>query len=160
MNPRTLLLRAVLSGSLASVVSTIALLLGGKADAGKAAAPVNAISHWLWGDRAFRRREVNCRNTLLGYAIHHAMSVFWALAFEASRSWTPQRPATRALGTATLACLVDYTITPRRFTPGFEKRLSIPSIAFVYLAFGAGLVIGEAVLRRGGRAAAPYRRAM
>jgi hypothetical protein len=129
------------------VASTAALALRGRTDAGAAAAPINAISHWFFGDRAFRRDETNFRNTFLGYAIHHAMSVFWAVPFEASRGLTRQRSSVRALGTATVACIVDYTITPRRLTPGFEKRLSKPSIALVYLAFAAGLSLGDAILR-------------
>jgi hypothetical protein len=40
---------------------------------------------------------------------------------------------------ATLACVVDCTVTPPRLTPGYEKRLSRRSLALVYLAFGAGL---------------------
>lgn len=75
------------------------------------------------------------------------MSVFWAVPFEASRDLTRQRVGVRALGTATVACIVDYTITPRRLTPGFEKRLSKRSIALVYLAFAAGLMLGDAILR-------------
>jgi hypothetical protein len=50
---------------------------------------------------------------------------------------------------ATLAAAVDYTITPKRLTPGFEKRLPIPSLAVVYAAFGVGLALTE--MTRGGR---------
>jgi hypothetical protein len=49
---------------------------------------------------------------------------------------------------AGLACLVDYTITPPRFTPGFEKRLSKPALAAVYAAFGAGLAAAALWRRR------------
>jgi hypothetical protein len=47
---------------------------------------------------------------------------------------------------ASLACLVDYTCTPPRFRPGFEKRLSLPSLALAYIAFAAGLA-GAALIR-------------
>jgi hypothetical protein len=38
---------------------------------------------------------------------------------------------------------VDYGITP-----GYELRLSTPSLLVVYLAFAAGLALGSALLER------------
>jgi hypothetical protein len=72
--------------------------------------------------------------------------VFWALWFErmASRRRTAL-PA--AIATASLACIVDNSCRPRRFRPGFEKRLSAPSLFLVYAAFAAGLV-AAALIRR------------
>jgi hypothetical protein len=56
------------------------------------------------------------------------------------------RPTT-ALATgaavATLAATVDYTITPKRLTPGFEARLPVPSLVAVYAAFAIGLALAE-----------------
>jgi hypothetical protein len=45
-----------------------------------------------------------------------------------------------AAAVATLANIVDYKLTPKRLTPGFEKHLSRGSLALVYTAFGLGLV--------------------
>ncbi len=45
-----------------------------------------------------------------------------------------------------LACAVDYTITPKRFTPGYELSLSRPSLVAVYAAFAAGLALGSVLL--------------
>ena len=42
---------------------------------------------------------------------------------------------------AALACFVDYKMTPERLQPGFEKRLSTPSLFMVYASFGAALVL-------------------
>ncbi|HXR55369.1 MAG TPA: hypothetical protein VN858_01135 [Casimicrobiaceae bacterium] len=42
-----------------------------------------------------------------------------------------------------LACAVDYTVTPKRLRPGYELRLSKPSMA---VAFGAGLAPGSVLL--------------
>jgi hypothetical protein len=41
---------------------------------------------------------------------------------------------------------VDYRLTPRRFMPGYERRLSRRSLGAVYAAFGAGLALGGALL--------------
>ena len=52
-------------------------------------------------------------------------------------------PIAPALATATLAAVVDYTITPRRLTPGFEKRLPASALVMVYAAFALGLALSH-----------------
>ena len=37
------------------------------------------------------------------------------------------------------AYLIDYHLIPKRFTPGFEKRLSGKSLAAVFVALAVGL---------------------
>ena len=74
--------RALVSGSSASILSTAALMVGGQRDTATAFAPVNAISHWLWKGRAIRQDEPSPRYTLVGYGIHHAMSILWAITYE------------------------------------------------------------------------------
>ena len=85
--------------------------------------------------------------TLPGYLTHHGASIFWAVVFERLFGHRARRDAATALATgatvATLAAAVDYTITPKRLTPGFEKRLSAPSLVVVYAAFGVGLALSE-----------------
>jgi len=44
-------------------------------------------------------------------------------------------------GVAAAACVVDLYCTPERLTPGFERRLSKPSLTRVYIAFGVGLAL-------------------
>lgn len=139
--------RAAVSGSVAAVVSTIALAALGRRDAGAALAPINAVSHWYWGDRATRRDEASVKYTLPGYVTHHGASIFWALFFERLFGRRARRDPATALATgaavATLAAVVDYTITPKRLTPGYEERLSLPSLVAVYAAFGLGLALTE-----------------
>src|SRR5690606_21784300 len=74
--------RACISGSVASLTSTAALLAMGGKDCRSAFAPVNAISHWIWGDRAIAQQAPSTRYTVLGYLIHHAMSIMWAVYYE------------------------------------------------------------------------------
>lgn len=136
--------RALASGSCASALSTIALACSGHLECGRAFAPVNAVSHWIWGDRAIHADRPAWRHTAVGYVIHHAMSVFWAAFYEGWVHGAPSRrrpgPAIAAgLAVAAAACFVDLKLTPRRLTPGFERRLSPLSLAFVYLAFGLAL---------------------
>ena len=44
----------------------------------------------------------------------------------------------RATAIAALAAAVDYTITPHRFTPGWELVLSRRGMALAYAAMAAG----------------------
>ncbi len=143
--------QALLSGSLASLFSTATLAWLGHQQ-GAVAAPTNATSHWLWGDEeAFQANEPSMRHTAIGYATHHASAVMWATFYE---RWLNRKvnPSTSeivrdAAGMTAIAAFVDYQLTPRRFTPGFEARLSRPALFGVFAAFGAGLALG-AVLNR------------
>jgi len=139
--------RGALTGSVASATSAAALALCSQKENHSPFSAVNAVSHWLWGDRAARKDQPSLRYTLLGYGIHHASAVFWGVLFE---RWfrhvlARRRPVpTAAAGTAmaAVACFVDYKMTPKRLHPGFEQRLSTGSLALVYAAFGAGLALG------------------
>jgi hypothetical protein len=136
----------IASGSVASIASTAVLSACGKKENGTPYAPTNAISHWFWGERATRRDGLSARYTLLGYAIHHASSLLWATVYERFVGHKAERkealPAIAGgLAVAGLACFVDYKLTPYRLQPGFEKRLSTPSMALVYGSFGLALAL-------------------
>lgn len=146
--------RSILSGALASLASTLALAVCGKRETGSVFAGVNAVSHWLWGDPATRADRPSLRHTLVGYLIHHAASMFWATLFEkACRKTLDRKEATgtaaAAAAASAVACFTDYQLTPHRLRPGFEQRLSRPSLLLVYAAFGAGLALGAFLNRRG-----------
>jgi len=154
MNPWTRALReGLVTGSIASVASTIVLALAGRRENGHAAAPVNAVSHWFWDRESLDVDEPTARHTLTGYLVHHGASVFWGTLH--ARAWglheRNKRPLPAVAGcvaASAVACFVDYNLTPRRLTPGFEHRLSRRSMALVYAGFGAGLLLGTQLLRR------------
>jgi hypothetical protein len=135
-----------ISGSIASAVSTAALAAGGMRETGSPFAPTNAVSHWLWGDTAASHDEPSVRYTLTGYATHHVSAIVWAILYE---KWFGDKadrkevvPAlTGAAAVSALACFVDYKMTPRRLQPGFEMRLSRPSLFLVYTSVGIGLAL-------------------
>jgi hypothetical protein len=137
-----------IAGSIASLASTAALALAGRHENGDSAAAVNAISHWFWDQRALRADGPSLRHTLTGYLIHHAASVFWGILH--ARAWGC-RPAAKqpgaalagAAAAAAVACFVDYRMTPRRLTPGFEHRLSSKAMLAVYTSFALGLAAGS-----------------
>ena len=140
--------RAVVSGSAASVLSGIALAICGKLERNAPAGPLNGPSQWVWGERAARRRRASLRETAVGYAIHHGVSVGWATLHEkhvASLTEGRSLPVQLLAGAATagLACFVDYGVARGRLQPGFEKQLSRKSLALVYLAFALGLAVAS-----------------
>ncbi len=150
--PSTILGRAVVSGTVGSVTSTVALALLARAEGHAAPQPVNATSHWLHGDQAASARRMDLTHTAVGYATHHAATIFWAVLFE--RWLAPDRPLpattllARALGTSAIAAAVDYGPTPRRFTPGWELVLSKRAMAAAYAAMALGLTAGALLTQR------------
>lgn len=136
--------KSLVSGSVASVVSTIALSVLGKVELGRSAAPVNGPSQWIWGRHAPYEDCFSLRYTIVGYAIHHAASVFWAIWYEKLRqrsvpAESPIAVLAPAVVTASAAYAVDFHLSPRRLTPGFENRLSQRSLLMVYGTFALGL---------------------
>ena len=138
---------ALFSGSAASIASTSALVACGGLETGRPLAPVNAISHWYWGEPAAHRATPSLRHTLMGYVTHHGASLFWATIYERlfghrRRAQIGARELSEAAAISALACFVDYQLTPRRLTPGYEKRLSRKSLLIVYTMFALGLAVG------------------
>ncbi len=143
---------ALVSGAVASATSTVALALVARAEGKGALQPVNSTSHWLNGEQAASFRGADLAHTAVGYATHHAATVFWAVLFE---RWVgARRPVAAlplmqdALVMSAVAAAVDYGATPKRFTPGWEFVLSKRSMAIAYAAMAAGLAVGALVNRR------------
>jgi len=58
------------------------------------------------------------------------------------------RQAAGAVAASGIACFVDYQLTPKRLTPGFEHRLAKPELAHVYACFAAGLLVGTLLMKK------------
>lgn len=153
---RAVLLRALGSGSVASIASTVLVSARSRQRAGSVPAGTNAASQWVWGRPARHADEWSLRHTLLGYAIHHASSLMWAAGYEA---WGRKRPADppllRGAGMAALAYVVDYHVVPRRLSPGFENRIGGAGVAAAYASFALGLALCDLVAARGHRSGTP-----
>jgi len=142
----------LVSGSLASLLSAGYLFYAGRRR-GYPAAPVNAVSHWFFGDRSLHEDEASALYTATGYFTHHAASIFWAVLH--AKAWgtrpeakTPLGAAAGAAAAATVACVVDYELTPKRLTPGFEHRLAKPEMTMVYTFFALGLMAGSLLMKK------------
>ena len=140
-----------MSGTIASLTSTVALAAMARQEGKGALRPTNATSHWLNGEGAASVTRADLDHTAVGYATHHAATVFWALLFEAWAAGRPRATPSRLLGQAVvvsgIAAAVDYGATPKRFTPGWEFVLSKRSMAVAYAAMAAGLALGAVLTR-------------
>ena len=141
----TILGRALVSGSCGCLASVAALAMVARAEGKAAAQPLNATSHWLNGDRAARFPGIDAARTGTGLVTHLAATVFWASLYEAWEG-PHRRPGRlgRATAVSALAAAVDYTITPPRFTPGWELVLSKGGMGLVYAAMAAGFATAPA----------------
>ena len=152
-----LLRHVVLDGGLAGVLSTAMLAWRGQRELARPAAPLNAPSQWVWGDEALRANRPTLRHTATGQLIHHASSLLWAGAYgwlrDRRRRPTPLNAFADAAAVTALAAVVDFKLTPQRFTPGFERRLSLPGLVMVYGSFGLGLALGGLAASRRPRSA-------
>lgn len=141
--------RALTSGNVAGLATTAAVAVAGKREAGSALAPVNATSHILWGDAAGRQDAASLKYTVPGFLLNHLSAIFWASFYEAwfsrrgrsgGAARTLVKPVLGAMVVSGGAYLTDYYLVPKRFTPGWEKRLSGKSLAAIYGMLALGLV--------------------
>jgi hypothetical protein len=147
-HPRSILVR----GTAANVAAMLALAACSKRETGSTLAGINAVSHWAWGDVDARRNRFSWKYTIIGALTNQVASLFWAFCFERlfasrRRQVTVPRLLVEAAATSAIAYAVDYGITPKRLTPGYELRLSRSSLLAVYVAFAGGLALGSALLR-------------
>lgn len=154
MNPwRAVLREGAIAGSVASVLSTAVLAALGQRQAGSAVAPTNAESHWLWGEESLLEDRPTLRHTLVGYVTHHLATVFWATLYfklyghrDEARRWPQALAGGAATGAA--AALIDYTVVPKRLTPGFEHRVSAGGMVATFAALAAGVALAGMLMDR------------
>jgi hypothetical protein len=144
-----LVISALVTGTVASLVSTAALAALAKTEGKQATQPTNSTSHWLHGENAGRYAGIDLAHTGVGLATHQASAIFWALPFEAWLASHPPRSSMELLldaaGMSAIAAVVDYGMTPKRLTPGWELILSKGAIGGAFASLAIGLVAGAMV---------------
>jgi hypothetical protein len=129
-------LSAAISGTAASLAMTAALAFLARKEGRSAVQPINSTSHWLHGESAGSFRSLDVPHTAIGYGTHHASALLWAFIFEKWLSTQRRRGPFLMLRDAAVmsavAAAVDYGITPKRLTPGWEQVLSKTSISIAY----------------------------
>jgi hypothetical protein len=140
-------------GFSAGTLSALALLALGRRETGSPWAPLNAVSHMLWGRRAYWRDDPSAAYTLLGTGLHAGSSMLWGGLYTLLRRRRLRPTLANAVSDAALvtaaAAVVDLKLVPARFTPGFEHRLSKGGLGLFYGSFALGLaLIGARALSR------------
>lgn len=140
------------TGALTAATTTAAVALLGKLEGGSAVAPINAVSHILWGEKAAATEELDARHTAAGAGINAVAVTAWAgmheLFMPRDRTPSVQRALLSGAAAAAVAYVTDYHVVPERFTPGFEKRLSGKALFGVYAALALSLAAGSLIRRR------------
>lgn len=137
--------RSLVSGTVAGIVTSLLSGLAARQAGIPAAAPTNAVSHVLWGRKAAARDRPSAKYTLSGFIINHLASIVWAAVYEkffgtrARRGDVAMAVAGGVLVSAA-AYMVDYYVVPKRFTPGYEKRLAGPALFLIYGGLAFSLV--------------------
>lgn len=141
------------STAVATATTTASLLWLGKRHARTPWAPLDAVSHIAWGDRAFAREELDVRHTLVGFLLSLGAVAGWS-ALHALVVGRPMRtrfaiPLELASGAAVAATayVVDFKILPERFTPGFEWKLPRKPLRRLYVILAASLAAGSLLVR-------------
>jgi hypothetical protein len=138
----------LISGTAAGVLSHIASSLCSRMEQGQGQSelPMHAVSHIAWNDAPESHTGRTRHNFVIGSALHHGASIFWATFFEALFGRRAERSTSAALaGGATIAAaayVTDYHVVSDRFKPGFEAYLSNRSIFWIYAALALGLAGG------------------
>jgi hypothetical protein len=142
----------MITGTIAGIASVAALALLGKRESGSAVAPINAVSHIAWGDRALSVNRPDLTHTLTGGFLHAGSALFWGVLFEKLFGKRGGGSVAETVGKAALAtaaiAVIDLKLVPDRLTPGFERRLSTTGVALVFAALGTGLVLGTQLAGR------------
>jgi hypothetical protein len=141
---------ALTSGAAAAVATTAAIAVSGRATDVSSWAPINAVSHILWGDRAAEQEAPSWKYSATGLTLNAGAMLSWGAVY-ALLLGGRQRPAAQALlvgaATSAAAYIVDYYVVPRRLTPGFEKRLPSRAMFAIYASLAAGLAAGGMMTR-------------
>ena len=136
-------LNCVISGLAGGILSEVASALHGRAERGRSDLPMHAVSHIAWGDEPESHKGRHTHNYVIGTALHHGASIFWATFFEALFGRVAERSTGSALvGGATIAAaayVTDYHVVSDRFKPGFDAHLSNRALFSIYAALAIGL---------------------
>ena len=148
---------ALITGTIAGLATALTATLCAKRYGVAPAAPINAVSHVVWGEEAGAHDEVSAKYTGTGLATNHAACIFWAAIYEAVFAADAERgDSGKALAGAALvtgiAYVTDYHVVPKRLTPGYELRLPRRALACIYGALAAALPL-RGLLRCAGRRA-------
>jgi hypothetical protein len=136
------------TGKIAGSAVLAAVALAGHLENGNAVAPLNAISHAVWGEEAFEQKSLSLKYTGAALLIHDSAMVSWGAIFQLLFGRKADRGEIGptlggAILVSVLAYVVDYKLAPPRFRPGIEHHLSPRALFAVYVVLAAALALGS-----------------
>jgi hypothetical protein len=136
-----------------SLLTTAALAIAGRMEDANATAPLNAVAHIPFGDKAFAEDKPSLKYTLTGAALNVAAVASWAALYELTFGRSARRGNAMAglfggPAISALAYITDYFVVPKRLTPGFEERLSGRSMFCIYAVLGATLPLASLLFEK------------
>ena len=141
-------LDALATGKLATVATATTVAICGKAEQNNSVAPINAISHIVFGEEAAKQDQASLKYTGTGLVLHDAACTSWAALHEqffgsaVDKGNVPSAFLGGGL-ISLLAYITDYHLVPKRLTPGMEKRLSNRSLLLMYSVLALSLAFGS-----------------
>lgn len=143
MSQPSFLMRALVTGGIAATATSALVTLFARRNDGAPAAGLNAVSHTLWGDRAYREDHASLKYTATGATVNFGACLWWAALHELlhgkKRDHRLGVSLARGASTAAAAYLFDYHLLPRRLTPGYEGRLDRTQFWIAFAALAAAL---------------------
>lgn len=137
---------ALYSGSMAGLACVAALALAARCERRSAFQPINASSHWIYGETAASVARFDPRRTGLGVVTNVGACFFWAFPLSLWLTAGPPRHPLNLLCSASalsaFAAFFDYRVVPKRLRPGWELAISRRSIAAVFAAIAGGMAAG------------------
>lgn len=150
---RDTLLFGAPKAKLAGTLGACSVALAGHIEDSDALSPLNAISHIVWGDEAFKERELSLKYTGTGLLLNEVSVSLWAYLHEwlfarARQEGRGTVCALGAVGISIVAYLADYHFVPERFKPGFERHLQPKSLLLIYSILALSLMAGDLLTGR------------
>jgi hypothetical protein len=146
--------QTLLCGAGAGLASVAAIALLAKVERRPVLGPINASSHWLWGDadaaRPAKDGRADLAHTAVGGATNIGAGLFWGAILGALRNPARNAPGQLVRDGALLgavAGVLDYGLLPRRLSPGWELALSGRSVVLAMAAMATGAVLGDLAAR-------------
>ncbi|MEI7578110.1 MAG: hypothetical protein WCK51_14565 [Armatimonadota bacterium] len=112
-------------------------------------APIQAISHIVFGERTYQNEKRNLLFLAVGFGLNGFAMIGWSgiaeLCFRAFGTAPGNLPTAFvvAIGVTVMAYFVDFHVVPKRLTPGFEHILSTKSLLSVYTLLAVSLLLGS-----------------
>lgn len=147
------LMDSLLIGKMAGVTTAVAAAACGQIENRNAIAPINAISHIVYGDEAIQSNEFSLKYTITGLTLNSAANSTWAALYElcfgeAAEQGNVPLSLLGGVVISSVAYITDYHLVPPRLTPGFEEHLSRRSLFIIYAVLALSLGIGGLRRRR------------